>query len=177
MTENIETYTYRAGKKVLLEKEPDQFVVRALPETLKEMGIEDAEKVSSASSRVTTKAGDLEPLMSMTRHLASTHHAYRVAETGEEFLITDRVLVTFREALPTEEVDAFAGKYGLIRLKSYSDRDCLFQLTEGTRMNPVKLVVRLMEQEPIVETADHDLNRRMSTYEFVLPTDPAYSSQ
>jgi subtilisin-like proprotein convertase family protein len=177
MTENKETYTYRAGKKVLLEKEPDQFVVRALPETLKEMGIEDAEKVSSASSRVTSKAAELEILMSMTRHLAPTHHAYRVAETGEEFLITDRVFVTFREAMPPGEVDAFAGKYGLIRLRSYSDRDYLFQLTDATGMNPVKLVVRLMEQEPIVETADHDLNRRMSTYDFFLPTDPAYSSQ
>jgi hypothetical protein len=139
MTENKETYTYRAGKKVILEKEPDQFVVRALPETLKEMGIEDAEKVSSSSSRVTSKAADMEILMSMTRYLAPTHHAYRVAETGEEFLITDRVLVTFREAMPTGEVDAFAGKYGLIRLRSYSDRDYLFQLTEGTGMNPVKL--------------------------------------
>jgi subtilisin-like proprotein convertase family protein/subtilisin family serine protease len=177
MPVNKENYTYRAGKKVLLEKEPDQFVVRALPETLKEMGIEDAEKVSSASSRVTTKVAELEPLMSVARHLAPTHHAYRVAETGEEFLITDRVFVTFREELPPGEVDAFAGKYGLVRLKSYSDRDYLFQLTEATGMNPVKLVVRLMEQEPIVETADHDLNRRMRTYDFALPTDPAYSLQ
>ncbi len=177
MTENKETYTYRAGKKVLLEKEPDQFVVRALPETLKEMGLEDAERVSSASSRVTTKVAELEPLMSVTRHFAPTHHAYRVAETGEEFLITDRVIVTFREAPPSGEVDAFAGKYGLVRLKSYSDRDYLFQLTDATGMNPVKLVVRLMEQEPMVETADHDLNRRMRTYEFALPTDPAYSRQ
>ncbi|MDF0594179.1 proprotein convertase P-domain-containing protein [Methanotrichaceae archaeon M04Ac] len=177
MTENKETYTYRAGRKVLLEKEPDQFVVRALPATLKGMGIEDAEKVSSSSSRVTSKAEELEILMSMMRHLAPTHHSYRVAETGEEFLITDRVMVTFREPLPTVEVDAFAGKYGLIRLRSYSDRDYLFQLTDGTGMNPVKLVVRLMEQEPMVETADHDLNRRMSTYSFSIPTDPAYSSQ
>ncbi len=177
VTENKEAYTYRAGKKVLLEKEPDQFVVRALPETLEKMGIEDAEKVSSASSRVTTKVAELEPLMSVTRHLAPTHHAYRVAETGEEFLITDRVIVTFREALPPGEVDAFAGKYGLVRLKSYSERDFLFQLTEATGMNPVKLVVKLMEEEPTVETADHDLNRRMRTYELALPTDPAYSRQ
>jgi subtilisin-like proprotein convertase family protein/subtilisin family serine protease len=177
MTKEDKTYTYRAGKKVPLEKEEDQFVVRALPEDLEEMGISDAERVSSRSSKVTTRAGDLEQLMSMTRHIAPTHHAYRVAETGEEFLISDRIIVTFREALPAEDVDAFAGKYGLLRLKSYSDRDHLFQLTDGTGMNPVKLVVKLMEQEPTVEFADHDLNRRMATYDFEIPRDPAYSLQ
>lgn len=59
-----EVYTYRAGKKVLLEKQPDQFVVRALPEDLRAIGITDAEQVSSSSSRVTTRAADLEPVMS-----------------------------------------------------------------------------------------------------------------
>lgn len=34
-----EVYTYRAGKKVQLEKQPDQFVVRALPEELRDIGI------------------------------------------------------------------------------------------------------------------------------------------
>src|SRR5215207_10300184 len=104
-----QTYTYRAGEKIVLEKQPDQFVVRALPERLGDIGITDADQVSSASSRVTTRAGELEPLMSRSRNLAPTHHAYYEAQTGQEFLITDRVFVTFREPLSDEEVDAFAG--------------------------------------------------------------------
>ena len=54
------TYTYRAGEKVPLTKEPDQFVVRALPDTLNEMGIPNAERVSSHSSRVRTSRANLE---------------------------------------------------------------------------------------------------------------------
>jgi hypothetical protein len=172
-----ETYTYRAGQKLPLEKRPDQFVVRALPGDLTTIGIVNAEQVSSASSRVTTRAADLEPLMSRSRHLAPTHHAYYVAETSEEFLITDRVLVSFHEALSPEEVAAFAGRYGLVQKAAYSDRDFLFQLTDHTGMNPVKLVVRLNEKEPLVASAEHDLNQRMTKYQFALPTDPAYSRE
>lgn len=177
MPDNQDVYTYRAGQKRTLRKRPDELVVRALPDKLKEIGIADAEQVSSASSRVTTRAADLEALMSRCRHMAPTHHAYSAADTGEEFLIADWVFVTFCEALPAEEVGAFAGRYGLILLEAYSDREYLFQLTDATGMNPVKLVVRLTEQEPQVESAEHDLNQRMSTYQVALPADPSYAQQ
>lgn len=170
-------YTYRAGKKVFLQKKPDQFVVRALPDKLKELGIIDAEQVSSASSRVTTRTADLELMMSNTRNIAPTHHSYSVADTDEEFLITDRIFVTFRRPMAADQVDAFAGHYGLVKKAAYSDRDYLFQLTNHTGMNPVKLVVKLTEQEPLIASADHDLNKRMSTYQFTLPTDPRYLQQ
>lgn len=174
MSHTQETYTYRAGKKVILEKELDRFVVRALPEELRSMGITGAEQVSSSSSRITIRAADLEPMMSRVRHIAPTHHAYNIAESGQELLITDRVFVTFRDPLAAEDVDAFAGRYGLVLKQRYSDREYLFQLTDHTGMNPVKLVVKLSEEEPIVERADHDLNHRMSTYQLALPTDPFY---
>jgi subtilisin family serine protease len=178
MPDSQQTYTYRAGQRIALEKRPDQFVVRTLPDELMDLGFTDpAERVSSASSRVTTRATDLEPLMSRSRQLAPTHHAYYEAETGQEFLITDRLFVTFTEPLSDEQVDAFAGRYGLIRKATYGDRDYLFQLTDHTGMNPVKLVVTLTEQEPLVESADHDLNQRMSLEEIALPTDPAYTRQ
>lgn len=177
MPESQQTYTYRAGRKIMLDKRPDQFVVRALPEELEGIGIADAEQVSSTSSRVTTRASDLEALMGQSRYLAPTHHAYYLADTGEEFLITDRIFVTFRQPLPPDQVDAFAGRYGLVQKAAYSDRDYLFQLTEHTGINPVKLVVKLTESEPLVEAAEHDLNQRMSTYQLALPTDPAYARQ
>jgi hypothetical protein len=177
MPDAEQTYTYRGGQKLALEKEPDQFVVRALPEALEDMGIDDSERVSSSSSRVNVRSGDLEQLMSVCRHLAPTHHAYTVADTGEEFLITDRVIVTFRERPEPEQLDDFAGRYGLVPREKYSDREYLFQLTDHTGMNPVKLVVRLTEEEPLVEAADHDLNYRVQTYQLQLPTDPLYRSQ
>jgi subtilisin-like proprotein convertase family protein/subtilisin family serine protease len=177
MSTPTDDYTYRAGKKVLLKKSSDQFVVRALPGNLKNIGISDADQVSSASSRVTTRSVDLEQLMSSARHVAPTHHAYSVADTGEAFLITDRIFVTFREPQTDPQVDAFAGRYALIRKATYSDREFLFQLTDHTGMNPVKLVVKLTEEESEVEAAEHDLNRLVSTSQFVLPSDPSYVRQ
>ena len=177
MPDDQETYTYRNGEKVPLEKAPDQFVVRALPERLETLGITDAEQVSSHSSKVTTRSTDLEPAMSRMRHVAPTHHAYADATTGAEFLITDRVLVTFKEALSAEQIDAFAARYGLFLKTAYSDRDYLFQLTDHTGVNPVKLVVKLNEDEPLVEVAEHDLNHRMQTYAVPIPTDTSYLRQ
>ena len=171
------TYTYRDGEQVELEKEPDQFVVRALPDDVAELGIDDAEQVSSGSSRVTVRRTDLEPSMRRARELAPTHHAYRIADTGEEFLITDRVFVTFAEPPAAEQLAEFAGRYGLVQLEEYSPREFLYQVTSHTGMNPVKLIVELTEREPLVERADHDLNLRASTYQSLPPTDPAYARQ
>lgn len=175
MAEQI--YTYRDGKKLRLEKESNQFVVRALPEELSESGFPNAEQVSPSSSRVSTGAGDREVMMSRARGIAPTHHSYKVAETGQEFLMTDRVFVRFKRPLPDREVSAFAGRYGLLQIEAYSDREYLFQLTNHTGINPIKLVVQLTEEEPSVESAEHDLNYRASTYAMPIPSDPSYADQ
>lgn len=172
------TYTYRGGKKLSLEKRPDAFVSRALPDTLRSAGIaDDAEQVSSASSRVNTRAQDLEVLMAQARGVAPTHHAYTVADTHQDFLITDRVFVTFKHPLSDEQVAEFAGRYGLMLCERYSERDFLFQLTQHTGMNPVKLVVTLTENEPLVELAENDLNYVVNKYALVPPSDPGYVRQ
>lgn len=172
-----QTYTYRGGVKLPLTKRSDQFVVRAQPVELLPLGINDAERVSAGSSRVTTRTDELEPMMARSRLVGPTHHAYELPTTGEEFLITDRVLVSFKEALPAERVAEIAGRYGLRQLEAYSDRDFLFQLTNHTGMNPVKLVVALTENEPLVAVADHDLNVQMKRCTIAIPTDPAYARQ
>jgi subtilisin-like proprotein convertase family protein/subtilisin family serine protease len=177
MPDSETTYTYRNGEKVLLHKEPDQFVVRALPDDLESLGIEGAEQVSSSSSRVTIGPEELDEAMAAIREVAPAHHVYTLADTNEEFLISDRIFVVFREELPPEQVDTFAGEYGLALLERYSDRDYLFQLTDHTGMNPVKLVVKLTEEDERVAAADHDLNQRMTTYLFSPPTDPSYMRQ
>lgn len=177
MPDSEPNYTYRGGEKVSIEKEPDQFVVRALPDTLEDLGVTDVERVSSHSSRVRTSRANLEPMMARMRAVAPTHHAYKEAATGSEFLITDRILVTFKEALTPEQLDAFAARYSLVLKTAYSDTDYLFQLTDHTGVNPVKLVVKLTEEEPMVAAAEHDLNQRMTRYAVAIPTDPSYKKQ
>ncbi len=162
MSHTQETYTYRAGKKVNLKKQPDQFVVRVTPnEVEKEATVRDIEPVSPSSTRVTTHTTDLEDLMEKSRDIAPTHHAYYVSDTGSEFLITDRIFVTFRKVPSPEEIDSFADRYSLSTVKAYDDRKYLFRLSDDTGMNPVKLVVKLTEKEPTIEFVEHDLNYRM----------------
>ncbi len=171
------TYTYRCGQKVELKKSPDQMVVRSLPDRLNDAAIIGSEQVSSASTRIKTRVVELDSLMERSRGSAPTHHAYYEAESGSEFLITDRIFVTFKDTPSDEQVDKFAGRYGLIKKTVYGDRDFLFQLTNHTGINPVKLVVALTEAEPLVEVAEHDLNQRMSKYQFTVPVDPEYARQ
>jgi subtilisin-like proprotein convertase family protein/subtilisin family serine protease len=173
-----QTYTYRNGEKVYLDKSPDQFVTYAPLGAIDGLESIGAEAVTPNATRVTTDPSALDTQMDLSRDAAVTHHAYYLSETGEEFLISDRIFVSFREEMTAAQVDAFAAKYALIQLEAYSEMDYLFQLSANTGMNPVKLVVKLMEKEPVVALADHDLNRRVSTYQaLALPTDPNYLQQ
>ncbi len=171
-------YTYYGGQKLYLNKKTDEFVTRALPEDLRAGGFDAREQLSSQSSRVKTSPGELEETMAAAREVAPTHHAYTVDETSEDFLLTDRILVRFREVLPDADVAAFAGRYGLFMKEKYGDRDYLFQVLTAAGRNPVKIVVDLNENaSDIVEMAENDANMVASTYARPLPTDPSFNDQ
>lgn len=167
-------YTYRNGKKLALSKRIDRFVVRALAPELAPLAARSEERVSSASTRVKVKPAELEAKMALARKLAPTHHAYEVADSGAEFLVTDRVLVRFEPDTPVSEIDAVVARYALVVREQYSPVEFLFQLTDHTAMNPVKLVVELTEKVPSVELAENDLNQRMQRRQLAVPTDTHY---
>ncbi|MDJ0971428.1 MAG: hypothetical protein QNJ06_16160, partial [Kiloniellales bacterium] len=125
MAQHSDCYTYRGGEKLALVKRPNQFVTRALPDTLAGAGLPQGEQMSSASTRITCPAEQLEGLMARARGFAVTHHAYDEAESGSEFLITDRVFVTFKDPLSAEDLAAFAGEHGLLQLEAYDDKNFL----------------------------------------------------
>jgi len=115
MTRTEITYTYRGGQRVPLIKLADQFVARALPDRLISEGIGDEAdmyQVSSASTRVVVPPAELEGLMKRSRAIAPTHHAYVLEANDQNVLITDRVLVSFKQALAPDVLGTFAGKYG-----------------------------------------------------------------
>lgn len=173
-----EVYTYRNGKKVYLKKEPDQLVVRTNAEELAKKGITgNLEKVSPASTRVTVSRDTVDPLMEELRKEAVTHHAYKQQDNNAEFLITDRIMVTFRQPPGNEQLSQFMAKYALVLRNQYSEREYLFQLTDQTGMNPLKLVVLINETEnQLVELCEHDLNKRM-TVSVNMPADAKYMQQ
>ena len=116
MSDANKTYTYRCGERVELEKSTDEIVVRALPAALDDASIVGNEQVSSASTKIKVSKPELEGLMSRSRTSAPTHHAYYETESGSEFLITERIFVTFKRALPDTKVNEFANQWGQIRL-------------------------------------------------------------
>ena len=172
-----EVYTYRCNRKVKLEKKPHQFVVRALPDRLRQMGWSEMEQVSSASTRITTTNYNLDAAIDACRSYAPTHHAYQLKNTGEDFLITDRVFVRFKKRPSQETLNEFQAKYSLLPKARYSAKEFLYQLSDHTAMNPVKLVVLLTEKEKLVKSAGHDLNRQIQKYQTLIPNDPAYLRQ
>jgi len=169
-------YTYRGGKKVALTKSDKEIVVRDLPENLSAQDVEDMEQVSSKSTRLTLSKKILEAEMAKHRKSAPTHHAYYEVENKNEFLITDRVMITFLKGTKKASIDKIISKYALIKRAKFSNTDYLFQLTHHTDMNPVKLVVKLTEDEKIIEFAEHDLNQQIQTQQFV-PSDSDYLRQ
>ncbi len=177
MNNPTETYTYRCGEKIVLRKKADQFVVRALPKKLKTLGLLELEQVSSSSTRITTSPKDLESNMSMCRGFAATHHAYEHKETGDNFLITDRIFVKFKTAPSNEILNAFVAKYALILREKYTATSFLFKLTDYTGMNPIKLVVHLTEEDELIDSAGHDLNQTVQKYANLVPTDTNYLQQ
>ncbi|QTA86272.1 hypothetical protein [Desulfonema magnum] len=166
-------YTYRSGQRINLIKSPDKFVARILPQDLGSIGIQNSEQLSSSSSRVICRPEELENLMQQCRAKAPCHHDYESEESGDKYLITDRIFVRFKDPnISFDRVSEFTGRYGLIFLEKYSDRDYLFQLTNATGMNPVKLIVTLTENESLVELSENSLNHQIQQYAFTPPADP-----
>ncbi|HEY0586584.1 MAG TPA: proprotein convertase P-domain-containing protein, partial [Pseudoduganella sp.] len=168
--------TYRGGRKLPLQARADAFVARANAEQLEQLGVAGAEPLSPHSARIVADAHDLPLLKQQASQAVTVQEAYYTAG-GEEFLATDRIFVTFRDALPAQEVDAFAGQYGLLLKQKFSDRDYLFQLTTHSGRDAVALVVELSERNSLVAAAENDLNYRMQAYQYAEPSDPYYARQ
>lgn len=172
-------YTYRKGKKVYLKKEQDLIVVRGTPKTMERMGFHgNLQQVSSNSTRLGVEIEELDSTLDEIRKEAVAHHAYTQESTGAEFLITDRIMITFKEDPTNEVLSAFMAKYALILITKYSDREFLLRLTDQTGMNPLKLVVLINETEQsLIESCEHDLNQRMVISNINIPVDPKYLKQ
>ncbi|WP_200977556.1 proprotein convertase P-domain-containing protein [Echinicola sp. 20G] len=179
MAKSNKLYTYRNGKKQFLHKKDDQYIVRATPKQLSRMGLnKHLEQVSSASTKVEVDPEILENEMQIVRKNAVAHHAYTREEDDSSFLITDRIIVTFKAPITHDQLSEFMAKYALLLKRKYSDLEYLFQLTDETGMNPIKLVVTITEKEKdLVELCEHDLNHTISKSNIAIPIDPNYISQ
>lgn len=165
-------YTYRGGAKLALEKTDSEFVVRATGEDVVPIGLGAGRQASTASTRLQVDPSELEAKMRVSRGIAPTHHAYREAETGADFLITDRVYV---ELYDGAKVDELAAEHGLLVTERLSGNEFVLQLSDATGINPVKLVVKLTEDDERVKLAENDLNYVVNVSQII--SDGAYENQ
>jgi len=181
MAKETELYTYRDGKKVLLNQSDNKLSIRKKSkEELKALGYKKIERTSPSSYIVETDKKNLDAEIADLRKENVVHHAYSTADNKQEFLITDRVIVTFKQAPALDVLNKFMNEYSLVLLSKYTDKTFLFQLTSYTGMNPIKLVVLLTEKRTdLIEIAEHDLNMRMTKFSpgIELPTDAKYKRQ
>ncbi|MCP3911592.1 MAG: S8 family serine peptidase [Actinomycetia bacterium] len=169
------TYTYRGGVRLDLTKGDDTFVVRVLLDEANAMGLDALEQVSSASTVVRCDSDERDRQMGEVRESEVAHHSYRTAD-GTELLITDRVYVAHRDGLTPEELARFAADHALVLLDVLSENERLYQLTDDTGMNPVKLVRLLVEEDDRVVGAENDANHRTTT-SLDLPNDSSFLDQ
>lgn len=171
------TYTYRNGEKIELYQHSDEFIVRAEPNEIVDSSMETVEQLSSSSTLVKVDPNvSKESIQAATSNIGVTMPSYYETETDQAFLITDRIFLTLRHPLSDTDLSELAGRHDLVLLEAYSEQDFLFRITSGGMIDPVGSVVKLMEEEEVVESADHDLNYRMMTNNFV-PSESTYLQQ
>ena len=105
------------------------------------------------------------------------HHVYAAAENPDStFLLTDQIIVQFKEGISTEQITDVLKKYHLEILEEYSDRsnNFLLRVTPDSRANPVKISNRL-HSEGLTEYAEPNLLVQYKKY--FEPSDAKYPKQ
>ncbi len=179
------SYTWRGGRKILLEKMEDRFTVmpsdnRQLERIRSIAGARAIEPVTNQVFRVETAATQRDGVMKQLRSPAFrtvVHHAYKPAGSdGTIYYVTDRILVSFKRQVKSAAIDTLLNKYALRLLKAYPFRPNTFlvQVTDTSGANPVKIANRLAAEREVRTAEPNMVNRFQPMY---LPSDPLFVHQ
>src|SRR5688572_29245235 len=135
-------YTYQGGRKLPLSQLDTRFVSRAKKQQLIRDDFEPVQRLSAQSWSVNTSSDRLDEDIARARRLAPAYPFYVFADSGREFLVTDRLFVRLR---PGADVQAIAARHNLETLKRYSPRDFLVRV--DPRADVVEVVRILTERE------------------------------
>jgi hypothetical protein len=169
------TYTYQGGKKLPLSKVTTHFISRATKYDALCDTFEQLDHLSPHSWIVRTTVDRLEEDIERARQLGPAYPAYVVNDTGNHFLVTDRLFVRFRAITTEASAREFGRKYGLDVIDRLTPRDFLFRVVSS---NEAIEVVRLLteNEQDVVEICDHDLNIQPQEQDMFLE-DPLASLQ
>ena len=150
------TYTYRNGKKLDLDIDDKQIVVRQSSEQITASGHSVTKRLSSASFAVPTATEDRERVISSLQTNGPVYPYYVRRDDGAPFLITDRLIVTVTNI---NALIVLQNQFGLEVVSKFSETEYVVRLTTDSDSDPIRIVVRLNEAMPEgVISVDHDLN-------------------
>ena len=176
---------FRGGHEIVIEKESDYFTA-ILPYDYQ---IEDVQKLSAVSEmkRVFGNIFKIKPIEDAvdevmdrmrSNHRIShvVHHAYHPAgDASTRYYITDALVVSFVESTSTTRMQEIAEKHALHLIREYKGGNTfLFQVTEKSGKNPVKLSVDLSSYKEVAFAEPNLINRYQPAF---TPTDQIFKNQ
>ena len=143
------------GQRVELEHHPTDFSVVGGPSAIDDKQLKKATRTERLSDRMTRMSAKDEPnrdkLMGEVRRQCVAHHIYNVADTNEEIVIDDRIIVELRNENPAE-VEAITRAFELEPAGRMGNA-YIFRVTEATGMNPVKTANAIRQREQVASSA------------------------
>lgn len=140
------------GRRRTVTKSPTDFAVIGTPATLPPLDEEVAiQPLSARQMRVTTNEGDRDAVMDAVRDRAVAHHIYELADTGEEVVIDNRIILTLRYDDPQalqQIIEAFRLEYEQRMGEAH-----VLRVTEATGINPVKTANAISLRPEVAECA------------------------
>lgn len=107
--------------------------------------------LSNIQQRVTVRDdAALEELMAEARTQYVAHHIYDVAETGEELILTDTILLRLVDGQDDHLIDEIAGSSGLELIRPVG-RAYLLRVSDQAGMNPLKVCNMLRGRSAVAD--------------------------
>lgn len=145
------------GQKYLLEKSDNEFSVltsnpQAIDKLHKKKAVKNVVQAAPGVQVVTaTNTGSRDRLMDEVRETGVSHHVYKVVdkELPQRFVITDKINIKFKEKISKEKREEFLRRYHLQFRKQLAPNLYSCQLTNETKMNPIKLCSEIDGKEEV----------------------------
>jgi len=147
--EDLGSYITLGGQHLSLAKHPTDFSLIGRSAVVASALREGARPLASHMTRLSAVTADRrDDLMRSAREDSVAHHIYQVAETGEEIVIDDRIILNLDQEDP-RELGAIREEYSLVDEGRLGDGHVL-RITEATGMNPLKAANSLAARPSVV---------------------------
>jgi subtilisin family serine protease len=164
------------GKKLKLKEAEKEFSILknsvATAELLNKKDIQSVTQAAPGIQLVTASNSETRDLlMDEIRKTGISHHVYEISDekAPKRFIITDKVNIKFKENIPLKDQEDLLRQYHLQYRKKLAPNLYSCQVTNETRMNPIKLCSKL-EEDIRIEYIEPDFVIENKLFELITDT-------